>query len=223
MSALLASLALAALPAALLLAYFYRLDRARPEPVGLIGKSVLYGFFAVIPAAAIEYAIAFLVPQPSGPLGLLFEAFLVAGLVEESVKLYFIRHYIFRRSEFDERVDGIIYAICVSLGFAFVENFVYGYRDWSILVVRSFTAVPGHALFSGIMGYYLGLAKLERGRPGLWKRGLAWAVVLHGVYDWLIMSGGALAFLVLPLIGIGLFTLRRLFARAEEMDRRDRG
>ncbi len=222
MPALLASLGLAALPAALILGYFFRLDRARPEPVGLIGRSVLYGFLAVIPAAILEYAIDAFGPQPSGPAGSLYEAFLVAALVEESAKLYFLRHYLFRRKEFDERVDGIVYAVCVSLGFAFVENFMYGYKDWSILVVRSFTAVPGHALFAGVMGYYLGIAKLERGKSGYWKRGLAWAILLHGIYDWLIMSGGALALLVLPFLGLGFLVLRRLFARSKEMDDADR-
>ncbi|HOX33471.1 MAG TPA: PrsW family glutamic-type intramembrane protease, partial [Spirochaetales bacterium] len=123
MSYLLLSLAAAALPALLLIAHFVKLDRARPEPVGLIGKSVLYGFLAVLPAAALELGAERLVPAPSGFAGILFESFCVAALIEEGVKLYFLRRYLYRRAEFDEVADGIVYAICVSLGFAFVENF----------------------------------------------------------------------------------------------------
>ncbi|HTX71389.1 MAG TPA: PrsW family glutamic-type intramembrane protease [Rectinemataceae bacterium] len=218
MSSLLLALALAALPAVLLIAFFYRLDRARPEPMRLIVRSVLFGFLAVIPAAGIELALGFLVPSIPGVPGTLFEAFIVAGLVEESVKLYFVRRYIFRRPEFDERSDGIIYAICVSLGFAFIENFMYGHDDLRILLIRSFTAVPGHAVFSGVMGYYVGMAKLEPGKSGAWRTGLFWAVLLHGLYDALLLSGALVGYLVFPLLLVGWRVLRRLFAKAQAID-----
>jgi RsiW-degrading membrane proteinase PrsW (M82 family) len=218
MSSLLFTLGLAALPAIVLISYFYRLDKARPEPLGLIVRSVLYGFLAVIPAAMIEIGIGAVAPTPKGLPGVLFEAFLVAGLVEESVKLYFVRRYIFRRPEFDERTDGIIYAICVSLGFAFIENFIYGHDAPNILLVRAFTAVPGHAVFSGVMGYYVGMAKLEEGQAGAWKRGLFWAVLLHGLYDALLMMGGLFGYLVIPLLIFGWHLLKRLFAKAQAAD-----
>jgi len=223
MPSLLLSLGAAALPAAVLLAYFYRLDRKRPEPVGLIGRSVLYGFIAVVPAAAIELGVERLAPAPGGALGFLFESFVVAALVEEGTKLFFVKRYIFKRAEFDERADGIVYAICVCLGFAFVENFLYGYRDMSVLLVRAFTAVPGHAVFSGIMGYYVGISKLEAGRRRAWVIGLAWAILLHGLYDLFLLSGGLAAFLVLPLLATGWAALRRLFRAAQAADDRDAG
>ncbi len=215
------SLFLAALPAVVILLYFRRLDKARPEPLGLIGRSVLYGFLAVIPAAAIELGIMFLAPERPSLPSRLFYAFAVAGLVEESVKLYFIRRYILRRAEFNERADGIVYAICVSMGFAFVENFMYGYRDAGVLLARAFSAVPGHALFSGIMGYYIGLSKIEPGRARAWARGLAWAVLLHGLYDFLLFSGQGLA--VVPLLAAGLIALLRLFRKAKRADDADFG
>ena len=214
------SVILAALPAVVILWYFRRLDKARPEPLGLIGRSVLYGFLAVIPAAAIEMGIGFVAPERSTLLSQLFYAFAVAGLVEESVKLYFVRRYILRRREFDERVDGIVYAICVSMGFAFVENLLYGYRDAGILFARAFSAVPGHALFSGIMGYYIGLSKIEQGRRGAWAKGLAWAVLLHGLYDFFLFSGQGLA--VIPLLLAGWAVLVRLFKKAARADAADR-
>lgn len=218
MSYLLLSLAAAALPALLLIAHFVKLDRARPEPVGLIGKSVLYGFLAVLPAAALELGAERLVPAPAGFAGILFESFCVAALIEEGVKLYFLRRYLYRRAEFDEVADGIVYAICVSLGFAFVENFMYGYRDLRVLFVRAFTAVPGHAVFSGVMGYYLGLSKLEPGRGRAWAAGLAWAILLHGLYDLLLMTESLASLLVLPLLAAGWAALARLFRAARAAD-----
>ncbi len=216
MPPLLLSLALAALPALVILLYFRRLDRAKPEPIGLIGRSVLYGFLAVLPAAAAELAIGLAVPPGPSLASRLFYAFAVAGLVEESAKLFFVRRYILKRPEFDERADGIVYAICVSMGFAFVENLMYGYRDGAALVARAFTAVPGHALFSGIMGYYVGISKLEPGRRGAWGRGLAWAVALHGLYDFLLASGLALG--LVPLLSLGWAALVACFKRAARAD-----
>jgi protease PrsW len=220
MSSLAFSVALAALPALAILWYFRRLDRARPEPIGLIGRSLLYGFLAVLPAAALELGIGFLAPARSTLGSRLFYAFAVAGLVEESVKLYFIRRYIFRRREFDERADGIVYAICVSMGFAFVENLMYGYRDAGLLFARAFSAVPGHALFSGIMGYYIGLSKIEPGRKGAWVLGLLWAILLHGSYDFFLFSG--LSLVILPLLAGGWIVLLRLFRKALRADSADR-
>jgi protease PrsW len=216
------SVFLAAMPALVILLVFRRMDRARPEPVGLFARSVAFGFLAVIPAAAIEAAISLLVPLRDSLPSRLFYAFAVAGLVEESVKLCFIRRYIFRRKEIDARTDGIVYAICVSMGFAFVENLMYGYRDAGLLFARAFSAVPGHALFSGIMGYYIGMAKIE-GRRGYasardfsWSRGLAWAVGLHGLYDFLLFSGRPLMIIPLLVAGwIGLVALFRKSARAD--------
>jgi RsiW-degrading membrane proteinase PrsW (M82 family) len=109
----------------------------------------------------------------------------------------------------------------VSLGFAFVENFLYGYRDMRVLLVRAFTAVPGHAVFSGIMGYYLGLSKLEPGRRGAWVAGLAWAILLHGLYDFFLLAGGLVPLLVLPLLAGGWAVLVRLFRAARSVDERE--
>jgi protease PrsW len=220
MPSLALSLCLAALPAFLILLYFRRLDRARPEPIGLIGRSVLYGFIAVMPAAAIELGIGLVAPERQSISSRLFYAFAVAGLVEESVKLFFIRRYLFNRREFDERADGIVYAICVSMGFAFVENLLYGYRDTSVLIARSVSAVPGHALFSGIMGYYIGLSKIEARRDGALARGLAWAVILHGLYDFFLFAGLGLA--IIPLLVAGWAALVRLFKKASRSDAIDR-
>ena len=51
-------------------------------------------------------------------------------------------------------------------------------------MIRSYTAIPAHAAFGVIMGYYTGLAKFDPGkRKVLIIRGLVLATVLHGFYD----------------------------------------
>ena len=236
------SILLAALPAAVLLAWFRRQDRARPEPLGLLGRSVLYGFVATVPAAALEILLLRFGPNRPRLLATAFDAFVVAGLVEEGVKFFFVRRYLYRRPEFNERMDGILYAACVSLGFAFAENILYGYADSTVLFFRSFTAVPMHAAVSGIMGYWIGRAKIE-GRPGTvpggtgasWGtelraggevdsrpraiRGLWEAVILHGAYDFFLFTRSAWALMAIPVLIGAVIRLLFLVADARRRDR----
>lgn len=226
------SILLAALPALLLLAWFRRQDRSRPEPVGLLGRSVLYGFLATVPAAALELLL--LRVGPSGPrlLAAAFDAFVVAGFVEEGVKYFFVRRYILGRPEFDERMDGILYAACVSLGFAFAENILYGYTDRTVLLFRAFTAVPMHAAVSGIMGYWIGRAKIEgrgtgRGteleyssRPRA-LRGLREAAIFHGAYDFFLFTRSGWALLAVVVLLAAGIRLVILVADAKRRDRED--
>lgn len=228
------SVILAALPAAALLAWFYRQDRSRPEPVGLLGRSVLYGFLATLPAAGLEILLLRFGPRQPRLLATAFDAFIVAGLVEEGVKFFFVKRYLFRLPQFDQRMDGIMYAACVSLGFAFAENVLYGYNDSVVLFFRAFTAVPMHAAVAGIMGYWIGRAKVEgtelgvsgtelgRGsaapRPPSAYRGLWEAVLLHGAYDFFLFSRSAWSLLAVPvLIGAGV----RLLFLVSDARRRD--
>jgi protease PrsW len=214
---------LAALPAVVLLVYFYRQDKARPEPLGLIWKGVLFGFVAVIPAIIAELCLAMI--SPPGILGIIFKAFVIAALVEESIKYFFIKSFLFRNAKFDECIDGILYAVCVSLGFAFVENVVYGLRDRNALIIRAFTAVPMHAVATGIMGYYLGRAKVTKteGPDLLAAKGLKYAVLVHGFYDLFLFIGGLVSLVSLAILGGGWVVLRRLIKDAKEIDIAMRG
>lgn len=224
MSEFLLNLVLAALPAAALIAWVLLRDRARPEPPGAVLKAVAFGLLAAVPAIAIEP----FVDLPSGsfpwPLDAAWRAFAVAALVEEGLKFALVRLWIFRSKNFDEAMDGIVYTMCVSLGFAFVENALYGYADRWILLVRAFTAVPMHAAAAGLMGWRLGLARLERDRaPDLARHhaiaGLGVAVLVHGLYDFAVFAGPIGAWAA-PLVVIAAWiALVRRIRRAVDLDR----
>lgn len=102
-------------------------------------------------------------------------------------------------------MDGITYCIIASMGFAILENIVYTLQyGWQTGVMRAFTAVPAHALFSGIMGHYMGIAKFTKDpilAKKLMRRGLIAGIFFHGLYDFLLMSGVVvLALMVFPLL-----------------------
>src|SRR6185436_15512269 len=112
-------------------------------------------------------------------------AFVVAAFVEEACKIYVVYRIVWRRPEFDERMDGIVYATRAGLGFALVENIMYlfGQVELSGFVVtwflRALLAVPGHALWTGMMGYFAARRRFDRVGPGI-VGGYLLAVFLHG-------------------------------------------
>jgi RsiW-degrading membrane proteinase PrsW (M82 family) len=220
MSFLLLNIFLAALPSLAILYYFYRRDRYKREPAGLLLKTFLIGFLAVLPAALIELVIESL-PLFTAPLPrAFFRAFVVAALVEEVVKLKAVKSTVFTRPEFNEYSDGIIYTVAASLGFAFFENIFYSFGPPAVLLTRGFTSVPLHASASGVMGYYLGRARFAE--PGAEKKGLFFAILIHGFYDLFLFLGGWLSVLVIPVLALSIMRLLQLWNRAVRDDRKRR-
>lgn len=209
---------LAVLPALLLLRYFYRQDTLRPEPKGLIGKAVLLGMAVTIPAGIIE---AFISPITSGMPQLLSAAvtgFIIAAGVEETSKYLLVRRSFVNREEFDETTDGIVYTIAASMGFALLENILYSYQaPISTALVRGVTAVPLHAVASGVMGYYIGAAKFDESISS--GKGLLYAILIHGAYDFFLMTETLLGLLIIPVLILSWRALRRLYQKAQLEDR----
>jgi len=167
-----------AITTAALLLFFYYSDANREPP-----ERVIEAFFL---GAVISLQIAFLQAALSLPGAIWFAAFISAGLFEEGVKLAALRLTLFRNPDFTAPVDGITYAVFLSLGFATVENIAH-VVTFEMGLVRAVTAVPAHALFAVSMGYYLGRYKFEGDRK-LMLYALAVPVLLHGGYNYLILS-----------------------------------
>ncbi len=180
--------------------FFYRKDRAEPEPKPLVMKAFLYGAISVLPAAFIEAPFRqFITGRAPDLLTLLVISVLVVGLVEETSKFVAMHVAAFNSHEFNEVMDGVVYGVAAGLGFAAVENLFYSARfGIAIGAFRAFITDLAHASFSGIAGYYLGRAKFDRGHAAaLIARGMITAILLHGLYDFLIIAG-----LVPPAFGI---------------------
>jgi protease PrsW len=185
-------LLLALAPAVILMMYVYFRDRYEKEPVKLILKGILLGAIIIFPVGLIENYIIGLgsgfakIPKAA------FDGFVVAGATEEAFKYLAVFILIWRNRNFNEKFDGIVYAVSVALGFAAIENLFYVFSGNSMQVglLRAFTAVPGHTIFGIVMGYYLGLARFSiksRSKYLLLAFIVPW--LMHGIYDFLIMSG----------------------------------
>jgi hypothetical protein len=223
------NIALAIAPALGLLWLFQRWDAKRPEPPGQVRNVVLFGMAVCIPAAIIELIASAMLGPLEMEMGGLPKAFIVAAATEETLKLVVVLVYLWRRAHFDEVMDGILYTAAASLGFALLENVLYAANNPILAILRAFTAVPMHAVCSGIMGYFVGRAKLTRGTGIGWLLpGLAIAVFIHGMYDWIVFSGGGFGIfepdtlrgilLVLPVVGLCGLVLYALVRHAHKID-----
>lgn len=191
---ILIELLVALLPAILLLVYIWKKDPQK-EPTSRLVKAVLWGVAICIPVAFLEMGIEYVLFGIGGPttlLGSTTMAFLVAALPEETFKLLALWLVLRKNPYFDEHFDGIVYAVCVGLGFAAVENVFYVLgeeENWiGVAIARSLLAVPGHYAFAILMGYYYSIYHFVDHSRKVAVCILLVPVVVHGIYDAIAMS-----------------------------------
>lgn len=202
-------------------AYHYYKDRHLPEPpLHLLAAFLLGG---------VAFALGMLAYRGLGLLGLRFDAFLLGetnplglalysilaiGVIEESVKVIPFLLVILRFAEFDEPIDGVIYASFIALGFSAVENYVYlQYLTSYEAMARGFAGPVVHIVFASIWGYYIGRAYLRRESVArVTFQTLAVTAFLHGLYDFVAIGlpASALPASALLIFGIWIWRLRLL-------------
>ncbi|MGH7229809.1 MAG: PrsW family intramembrane metalloprotease [Nitrospiraceae bacterium] len=175
--------------------YFYRKDKLEPEPKKLIIKTFFVGIALGIPATFLELLFT----------ESLLVTILIAPVIEEALKYSGVRLAAYRRPEFDEPLDGIIYTAAVALGFASMENVFYLLAAYlsahdtakslevlspfgvviSVFVLRALMSVPSHVLYSSMWGYALGRAKFMDRASGrsLILKGFLAAVLCHALFN----------------------------------------
>ena len=134
-------LAAGLLPAAVLFIYILRKD-PQPEPTSWLRKAFFYGVAICFPVALVEGAISAVlfgnVTEATNLVETTLDAFFVAALPEESFKLLALWLILRRNPYFDEHFDGIVYAVCVGLGFASLENIGYLFSvgdEWQTVAI----------------------------------------------------------------------------------------
>ncbi|HPB14040.1 MAG TPA: PrsW family glutamic-type intramembrane protease [Bacteroidales bacterium] len=170
--------------------YIYSRDIYEKEPLSYLLKALSIGAIIVLPVVFIEKQLSAPADKLEGISNAAWIAFIVAGLTEEGMKYLAFLLFFWKSSNFNERFDGIVYAVYISLGFAGIENILYVFSGgYSVGIVRALTAVPAHALFGVVMGYYFGLAKFHQKFRGVYLM-LAFFLpfVFHGLYDFLLMA-----------------------------------
>ncbi len=181
---------LAIAPVFLIIVYIYIKDKYEKEPKRLLLYNFLLGSIVSIIVTTILYFLIniFLPLTDHYSISQQFiKAFFVVGLTEEFSKYIIVRYYAQPKSAFNEPFDGIVYSVMVSMGFAATENISYVIQGgYQTALIRAFTAVPAHATFAILMGYYMGKAKFSKNRIVLNLTGLLLAIIFHGAYDFFL-------------------------------------
>lgn len=190
-------------PVLVILIYIYIQDKYEKEPpILLIGSFFLGAIVSIIVVTIIYLFTGRFIPVTNefSIWQQFVQAFVVVALSEEFSKYIIVRYFAQPRKAFNEPYDGIIYAVMVSMGFACTENIMYVMQGgYETAILRAFTAVPAHATFGILMGYYMGKAKFSNSRLKLNMAGLFLAVLFHGAYDFFLFIK------FIPGISIGAF------------------
>lgn len=181
-------------PAVVIVLSLYLSDRHDREPFKLLVLSYILGALSVIPIIIVE-EILLRINIFTGILYAFYTSFIVAGLTEEFFKRLIVLKVPYKTKYFNEKLDGIIYSVFTSMGFATIENVVYVVYRYAnnphVGFYRGVFSVPAHAVFAITMGYYLSLSKFDtdenRKRVNL-RRSLYMPILLHGTFNFILMS-----------------------------------
>lgn len=222
------------LPAILLVIYVKYRDREQPEPWGKIVKGIFFGVLSVVVSVLISqvwdilpYLLGFGwiydVPIIRG----IFIAFYNAAIPEETAKLLLLWLLLRSNKEFDQNIDGIVYAVCIAMGFAGLENVMYIFNaedePWqAVAITRCLFAVPGHYIFGVLMGFFYSIVHFRPNKFGKYKNMIWFApVVAHGLYDSICFLGEEHyligAFIYIPLIWFCVKMHKFCFRRISKM------
>ena len=179
-------------PAVIWIGFFYRRDRLEPEPKHMITRVFILG--ALIASAAGLPLINGLFDAPNwlyeSPFAHFVGGILVVGFIHEFLKYAAVRFSIYNSPEFDEPVDGVIYATAAGVGYATMLNVIFvvdsGGAELGLAALRIVVTALAHASFSGIMGYFLGTYKFDQSKPIWWvPAGVSIAAGMNGFFFYL--------------------------------------
>ncbi len=231
MNGFVAGFLMATVPVPFYVAFALWIDRFEPEPAWLLMLAFIWGaaiavFFSLLFNVVNEGIFASVVGAASAST---LTAVLSAPVVEELTKgAVLLLLFLWKRDEFDNVTDGIVYATMVGLGFAMTENVQYYGRavveaNGSAAAVFFLRGVMGpfaHPLFTSMTGIGFGASRETDKRWVKWFAplcGIGCAMGLHSLWNLSASFGlaffAAYFFVMLPaVIGVGtiaVFSLRR--------------
>lgn len=189
-------------PSFLILIYLVKSDRF-PEPTEKIIKTFLWGVFIILPAAIANDLLIYNWNLLKIDVSI-SHSFLSAGPIEEGLKFLILTSIIAKYKDYDHPVDGIVYCVCLSQGFATLENTYYVYTlhgsSFEVALLRSISAVPAHAMFGAIMGIFYShhlLAKKKEDKKMFFVLSIIVPIILHSLYNYFMYTAPILAFALL--------------------------
>jgi RsiW-degrading membrane proteinase PrsW (M82 family) len=202
---LVVGMVLAVLPVPVYVALALWVDRYEKEPVWMLAAAFLWGatgavFFAFVFNSLFSGIFGAFGGEGAAGFG---GSVLSAPYVEELAKgAALFLFFVWKRDEFDNVIDGVVYAAMVGLGFAMTENISYygaALAEGSggqvvTFVMRGVISPFSHPLFTAMTGIGLGLSRETLRRPlqaAAPVAGLAAAMFLHALWNLSAQLGAA--------------------------------
>lgn len=190
-------LAAALLPAIILMVYVYKHDKIEKEPFRLLLVLFALGALSCIPAGLLEDFFSGVLDSMNLQDTQTYHIIMCFGIVacsEEGLKLFFLKRKTWKCPDFNYTFDGLLYSVCVSLGFAGLENIMYVLDyGFGVVISRGLLSVPGHCTFAIFMGLFYSRAKFYSAYGNKIRAGankllsFVVPVLLHGYYDYCLM------------------------------------
>jgi len=182
----------AVIPVVAICVFVYLKDSIRPEKPKHLLFTFLLGALFAYPAHVLESYFSSYGYQ-NGTEWLPYTIFIFFGvaLVNEVMKFIPVLLYPFSKSFFDEPLDGIVYCVFAAMGFALVKLLLFvPDLDWNAMWGKATLSVPAHGAFAMLTGYFLGRAqgRTDALRTRYILSGLLWAVIAHGLYEWMLFN-----------------------------------
>ena len=187
-------LPMAIAPALICAFYIYIRDKYEKEPIRLLLIGIIFGVIITYPIIHTENIVTARLPAVGKAAEAFYLSFIVAAFVEEGYKFILLYFLTWKNKNLNERFDGIVYAVFISLGFAGLENILYVLSPemggFETALMRAVYSVPGHAFFGVAMGYYFALSKFENhNRKSFMLKAFLVPWAIHGVYNFILLSG----------------------------------
>ena len=206
------------LPSILIVTFFVKSDRFQ-EPNSQIIKIFFYGILICFPAYYLNTVLGNIYAS-RGVSESLISSFLTAAPVEEILKFSVLYSLVYKMKDFNEPIDGLVYGVTVSLGFATLENIYYVYvlSDYfettsrALAIGRSFSSIPAHGIFGATMGYFFMKYSFIGKKNNLALCMIA-PILLHGAYNFFAHSYFIISLLI---IIISWVVLLRAFSRLKK-------
>ena len=229
------ALLLVVVPAALWLTYIYRQDRVEPEPPGMVlGVFVLgglLGWAVVLPLAESTFDISQWRYDTPGASWV--AALAVLGLLAQLAAYAAVRFTVYLTDEFDEPLDGVVYATAACLGVGTATSLSFVLESDGVLPLAGAALIASTALVHVAAAMPLGLGlsrKRFAGAGGLTTAGWFGCSVLvnGGLTEFVVLTGsrdgafhpwhllGTAAGLCLVVLVIGTFLTASLRRQALE-------
>ncbi len=182
--------------------FFYLKEDLHPEPRYWLLIIFLMGVTSAPLVIFLETLLTKFTDSGAATLGIGSAAlllFLVAPFVEEITKYGIVHLTLNKNPVLDEPADAMIYMIASALGFAAIENVIAIFATLppatpnvlgetiNFMSLRFVSAVALRGFASAIVGYFFALYYFKGKK--FWRifEGLAYAIVLHGIYNYLII------------------------------------